>query len=869
MSSLLLLAVVSAEARPKKLTSTITWELQKDGTLVINGTGDMPSYETGDYPWKEYPWFKKKDTIKKVVINYGITSIGSYSFFVCPNLTSITIPNSVTKIENDAFYGLNLTNITIPDSVIFMESNAFVECKLTSVTINSITLFGKGVFFGCTGELIINSKIIEKDYDNDNRPIKSWLLGSEFTKLTIGDNITKIGKYAFSGCKSLTSVTIPKSVTKIGNSAFEDCKSLTSVTIPNSVTNIENEAFSGCSGELIINSKIIETDYDNDNRPIKSWLLGSKFTKLTIGDNITKIGKYAFDSCSGLTSVTIPNSVTKIGEWAFYDCKSLTSVTIPNSVTEIGWSTFEGCKSLTSVTIPNSVTNIDSGAFEYCSSLTSVTIPNSVTNIGSFAFNGCKSLTSVTIPNSVTNIGTGAFAGCLNLKNFYGKYASSDNRCLIVDSELVSFAAGLTNYTIPNSVTKIGEWAFYDCESLTSVTIPNSVTEIGNYAFYGCESLTSVTIPNSVTEIGNYAFNGCKSLTSVTIPNSVTEIGENAFVNTNIQELHIPNSVTYIGENAFGRKEYSYDLGKYNGKITNLPACVTRENYSKFGISKEAFETYMDNIGDPTAYVFMKKGDAYYDAKDYATALSYYLKGILAKKDGDYGNATLLCYMMAGRCCQHLNDYVSAITLYNKYYDYTDNKDIANWIADMYLKLNDYNSAIEWYKKGDKSNKEIAELYLKKNNYSGAIEMLSKDAEKGDKDCQYMLAEVYKKSGNKNKAIFWYKKAAEQKHLKAEEALADYGIFLTQQQSQSNKSPERTTQNTTTQPYTPQPSTPQIQYRQEWVDCQHCNGGRCIKCDGYGNSYSAGGYWHSCVHCYQGRCMWCEGRGGHYETRMY
>ena len=287
----------------------------------------------------------------------------------------------------------------------------------------------------------------------------------------------------------------------------------------------------------------------------------------------------------------------------------------------------------------------------------------------------------------------------------------------------------------------------------------------------------------------------------------------------------------------------------------------------------------MDNIGDPTAAVLRKKGDAYYDAKNYATALSYYLKGILAKKDGDYGNATLLCYMMAGRCCQHLNDYVSAITLYNKYYDYTDDKDSANRIADMYLKLNDYNSAIEWYKKGDKSNKEIAELYLKKNNYSGAIEMLSKDAEKGDKDCQYMLAEVYKKSGNKNKAIFWYKKAAEQKHIKAEEALADYGIFLTQQQSQSNKSPERTTQSSHNHNYgSNQTNTYQPEYgwRDVWKPCWNCNGsGNCTACNGRGEYEvrKSDGTYVTTSRCYScgtsGRCSICYGTRGHYEKEMY
>ena len=152
--------------------------------------------------------------------------------------------------------------------------------------------------------------------------------------------------------------------------------------------------------------------------------------------------------------------------------------------------------------------------------------------IGSDAFYKCSSLTSITIPNSVTSIGYSAFEGCSSLREFKGKFASTDSRCLIVNNSLKAFApAGLTEYTIPDSVTSIGYSAFYDCSSLTSITIPNSVTSIDYYAFSHCSSLTSITIPNSVTYIGRRAFYYCSKLTSITIPNSVTSIGYEAFYN--------------------------------------------------------------------------------------------------------------------------------------------------------------------------------------------------------------------------------------------------------------------------------------------------------------------------------------------------
>ena len=420
---------------------------------------------------------------------------------------------------------------------------------------------------------------MENYWGNGSRP---W--GKAVTSVTVEQGVKSIGSYAFEGCKRLTSITIPDSVTSIGSYAFEGCTGLTSITIPDGVTNIDGYPFSGCAnlkdvyytGDLSDWCKIKFNDWGSNpmsyatNLYINGKLLEGE---ITIPDDITSVGNYTFHNCTSLTSITIPDSVIYIDENAFYGCTSLTKAAIGNGVTSIDDYAFSGCTGLTNVTIGNGVTSISDNAFSGCTWLTTITVDENNINYSSVVgvlytkdeseLVLCpKGKSEFTIPDSVTSIGDSAFEGCKSL----------------------------TSITIPNSVASIGDRAFIDCTRLKDVyytgnlsdwckiefgddsnpmryatnlyingkllegeiTIPDDVTSIGGGAFHYCTSLTSVTIPDSVTSIGNSAFANCTGLTNVTIGNSVTSIGGSAFYYcASLNSITIPSSVTSIGGAAF------------------------------------------------------------------------------------------------------------------------------------------------------------------------------------------------------------------------------------------------------------------------------------------------------------------------------
>ena len=268
--------------------SNVTWLLDDNGTLTISGSGKIEDYRSDI----DQPWYSNRSDITSVVIEPGVTSIGSLAFYECSNLTSITIPSGLTSIGEQAFGNCTgLTSITIPSGFISIGDYAFWNCTgLTSITIqNGVTSIGTGAFWNCTG---------------------------------------------------LTSITIPSSVTSIGVNVFYNCTGLTDITVDSN-----NSSFCSESGVL----------FNKDKTTLIYYPLGKNDSSYTIPDGVTVIEQYAFYCNSKLTSVTIPSGVTSIGEMAFRECSGLTSVIVPSSVTSIEYNAFWCCFNLI-IYIPGGIT---------------------------------------------------------------------------------------------------------------------------------------------------------------------------------------------------------------------------------------------------------------------------------------------------------------------------------------------------------------------------------------------------------------------------------------------------------------------------------------------------------------------------------
>ena len=440
IACLLVISIIPLSASAETTSGTTgscTWRL--DGTvLTISGNGAMEDIYWNSSP----PW---GTDITQVIIEQGVTSIGSSAFSRCRNLTSITIPYGVTSIGNYAFEDCySLTRISIPESV---------------------TYIGGGTFTDCTS-------------------LKS---------IVIPEGVKFIHSFAFADCSSLMEVTIPNSVEYIGNSSFENCTSLTSVSIPGNVTKIDYWAFNGCTklakitipdSAINISHNVFEdTAYYNDksNWENNALYIGKHLYK-TIGisgnyeikDGTLSVGGGTFNGCTKLTNITIPDSVTVIGDWTFSDCTKLTNITIPDSVTVIGQEAFKGCTEFTEITIPDSVTVIGQEAFKGCTKLAKITIPDRIITIGYFAFEDTAYYNDKSNwEDNVLYIGKHL---CRAIGNISKDYEIKNGTLTIAQSAF--FESDYRRITIPDSVIQISDWAFQECWGII-VMIPESVTSIG------------------------------------------------------------------------------------------------------------------------------------------------------------------------------------------------------------------------------------------------------------------------------------------------------------------------------------------------------------------------------------------------------
>lgn len=659
---------VSAEIVESGKMNGLTWTLDDEGTLTISGEGDMVTY-TMESKWP---------TVKTVNIEAGVTSVDSDAFKGCKNLETVTIADSVTVIDLQAFYNCSaLKSVVMPEQLTKIGQSAFYGCtSLKEITIpENVATINCMAFYNCTAleKMYWNAKSVElssegqdtfenlgsagkgvelvfgdtvqKIPDNmmkysDNVNIKSITIGENVTtvgynafrgctkvekvywnainvtdsdstgytgsecggmdaifgdnvetipyncfshaglkSVTIGKNVTEIGKYAFSGNGGLTTVSLPDSVTtigdyafqncsgltkvsankisdigiysfsgctalktidfimnaeSIGSSAFSGCTALTKISVSNKLKNVDSSAFYGCSNIKEIywdcESGVTPTGWCTSGEEVKV-IFGDSITKVpcvvkgltapmsvTIGKNVTEISDYAFQGCTGLSSIVIPNGVETIGSYAFSGT-GITEIRFPDSVTSFGADAFADCKSLTKIEFPKNIEKIK--GFSGCSALEEIVVPAKVISLGDFS--DCKSLRNVIITGPLKNIGSSAFAYCSSLER------------IVLPKGLEAIGAhafdhtGIKSIVIPDSVTYIGSYAFNECDALIDIKLSKNITYISGHTFFGCGALKSIRIPDGVTTIYNNAFYKCSSIEEIVIPKTLEKIGGYAF----------------------------------------------------------------------------------------------------------------------------------------------------------------------------------------------------------------------------------------------------------------------------------------------------------------------------------------------------
>ena len=465
-----------------------------------NGNLDLSEYE-GKIKTIEAGAFSKVEIesgitpLSSIVLPKGITTIGDDAFSYNTSLTSIKIPNTVTTIGKRAFYGCtNLTSIEIPDSVTYIGDYCFWNCnRLQKIKLSKkIQTINQGLLEGC----------------------------SSLTEIEIPEGVESIGYAAFRSCDKLTTITLPASLTYITGSALTRLSRLTEVKVAdgNNSFKFENGMLLSKDGKTMYMALLTLTEINVPNGVVSiigDGLSGSSATKIILPDTVSSnFGGAVFNGMNKLTTIELSGTSKNLklvdGNLYSYDGKRF--------IKYMG--------SSKNFTVPEGVETVVS----YCitKSMTTLNLPSTLKVIEGWSLTGMSGVKLLNIPASVTTMYTYSFHYNTKLRVAEGSatYKSIDDVLILnkAGTKVIMASRNATTYNIPNTVTEIGQNAFYWCNKMTSITIPDSVTVIGAGAFGGCSSLKEITIPQSVTSIGANAFEYCENLTAINIKGTANRI---------------------------------------------------------------------------------------------------------------------------------------------------------------------------------------------------------------------------------------------------------------------------------------------------------------------------------------------------------
>lgn len=542
--------------------------------------------------------FYNCSTLQEVELGTHLNTLSDSAFYGCVALTNITLPNTLKEIQQNAFYGSGLTSIEIPESVTTLGSNIFsTSNQLESIRIpKSVVNIPDHPIGRCSSmtSIIVDPENPKYDSrDNCNALIDSTthILMDGCKTSTVPSGVLGIGKEAFYGRVGLQNLDLPFGVKTIGQSAFEVCTDLQEINLSGGVETIESECFYQCSSLRNIQLPVGLTSIGS-----KCFYQCTALQSVFIPGTLVDIPLQCFDGCSALTTLEFDEGIRTIGRYAFRNCTNLQSVELPYGVTKLDGGAFQGCTKLANISIPETVSQMASyyssrtyyGVFRNCQSLTSVRIPKNITSLGRNSFYGCSSLRTVfwdvksisdpsyeffvDTPNVTTfvigeDVERIPKSLCRNMTSLSALHIPS--KVSAISTQIIS-GTNVSTLTVDENNTTFD--SRNDCNAVIktsdnsivlgckSTIIPDTVTSIGQYAFYYCTGLNSLTIPNSINNIGNYAFTGCSNLQQLVVLNPTPcTIGSNSVFPTTV-EIIVPAASEIEYKNTSGWSTYSSQI---------------------------------------------------------------------------------------------------------------------------------------------------------------------------------------------------------------------------------------------------------------------------------------------------------------------
>ena len=502
----------------------VTWKLTEDGVLTVSGTGSIKNKPQ----WAD----EVKNQTLELKIEGGVSVIGDEAFREFSALKTVKLESGVEKIGQKAFMKCScLETAELSETLTTIGTSAFNSCKaLQSVRIpESVENMGQNLFRNCTQ---LNTAEIYG---------------------------TQIPNYAFDSCANLQTVIIGDKVTSIGQNAFAAC-GMKELTIPENISSVNEYVFG------TVNNNSLETLHIN----CKSVLSGKIFNKckalktVTIGKNVPEIKKEIFSGATALESLTVDpeNTSVNIQDDVLYSADGKTliycvpqksgQVTVKEGTEAVGESAFKGCTKITGIILPESMSTLGENSFADCTGLTRLELPESIENLNAGMFRSCTSLQEIAIKNS-KYVNEGALVYTADKKTlvlcapgYAGTVAVADKVESIADEALYN-CSGITEITLPSTLTTIGSKSFAFCSGLKKIELPDSVTSAGFQAFSYCKALETITLSAGLKSLSNMFLESCSSLEKVMIPEGVTDIGSSAFWNcTGLQEIILPDSLQYF-----------------------------------------------------------------------------------------------------------------------------------------------------------------------------------------------------------------------------------------------------------------------------------------------------------------------------------